>query len=348
LKYARLVLLRALNSSLLAFFARLVVAFSILASASTVALPVRAQDPSAVQESPPEAAPVPRETAAPKVVVYPPDLAREVTGAGASTSANQGGGSVTTTFTGPAPASVHIDFAHPSSPAAAPVGSSPQASTANTSASPPARFSLAAGLGYSFGDTNLGPSGLAGLAGLGSLGGASGGRAPFGTAALEFALSERFRFVLGVLGSYNRNLTAEPEIPGAGEKQWFFGASLGVRGILNPRGIDEVSPILAFGGYRTEIENRNAGSQTNVNGEMFPMTQDWAQRGIDTRLGLILEHALLPNLFLRFESYFMRLSWSKSNLVQSTEGAAEALTQSRSDLAVQYGFTPVLLLRLAF
>jgi len=145
-------------------------------------------------------------------------------------------------------------------------------------------------------------AGLAGLAGASGLANVPSGRAPFGAAVLEYALSARFRLGLGVYGSLNRNLTSEPKQPGAGEKVWSFGGSLGIRGILNPGGVVEISPILAVGGYRTSAEDRYAGSMSTANGETLLLTQDAAQRGIDTRLGLILEHALLPNLFLRFES----------------------------------------------
>ncbi len=262
-------------------------------------------------------------------------------------SAAQGSGSVTTTFTGAAPASIRVDFAPTTPSSASPAGSSSSAPS-DSSASAFGPFSLAAGLGFAVGDSGTGLAGLAGLAGAGGLGYVPSGRAPFGAAVLEYALSARFRLGLGVHGSYNRNLAAEPEQPGAGEKAWSFGASLGIRGILNPGGVVEISPILAVGGYRTSAEGRYAGSTSTATGETLLLTQDAAQRGIDTRLGLILEHALLPNLFLRFESYFVRLAWTKSNVAQFTEGNSEGLKQSRSDLSVQYGFTPVLLLRLAF
>jgi len=214
--------------------------------------------------------------------------------------------------------------------------------------SAPTRFSLGAGLGFvGYGDTGIGLLGT--LSGFGP----AQSRSPYGSALVEIEAAPLWRVVIGVAGTYNKMLSSDVvstnpnALPALGPtNSWTFSGSVGVRRLLNPGGVVEVSPIVTVGGYRTDVNGIPTARTSSADGTLVVGSQDTTTKGYDARLGLVLERALLSNLFLRFESYFLRVGYGKST---SAEKSAETPQSSkREDLSIGYGFAPSVLLRLSF
>jgi hypothetical protein len=217
--------------------------------------------------------------------------------------------------------------------------------TPQTAPKEPSRFSLGAGLGVNLlGDTyGPAPSAASGLGGLSS----AAARAPFGTSLFEFAASPKWRLVLGVAGSYNRRLSGDQDSGGA-DNAWFVSGSAGFRCVLNPGAVVELSPLVTVGGFRSQVEGVVVGSSIPA-GAVLPVDtlRDSMALGYDVRAVLVLEHALLSNLYLRFETYLLRASYTKSAL-RDTPSPADDKCNCRRDFALAYGLSPVLQLRLTF
>jgi hypothetical protein len=177
-------------------------------------------------------------------------------------------------------------------------------------------------------------------------------RTPYGTALLELAVSPEWRFVLGVTGTYNKQLSGRDDtgtaaLGSSGDKNWSFGGSAGLRRVLNPGGVVEISPLLTFGGYRAVSQGIRVGGKGTADGSIVYTTRDGMTMGYEVRLGLVLEHALLPRLFLRFETYLFHVGYSKIHSTDMTPGERDKL-QRRRDLNIGYGLSPGLQLRLVF
>lgn len=232
-------------------------------------------------------------------------------------------------------------------------------------APPLGRWSLGAGVGFS-GTGDVGLGGLEGLSGFaGSSMGPANSQTPYGTAVAEVALSPVFRLVLGVQGSYAKQLSRErdPEteyIVGRGPEgdfRWSLGGSVGGRAVLNPGGVVEVSPILMLGGFRHVSETTYQSGNVPELSALLYTNRHYSSVGWDARLGLVLEYSLLPNLFLRFETYFVRLGYAKASVENTIPERPTDLDskilfsmtrEGRSDLSLNYGVSPSLQLRMNF
>jgi hypothetical protein len=215
--------------------------------------------------------------------------------------------------------------------------------------SQPARYAIGAGVGFNAVGDAYGPSVGSATAGLGALA-SSQSRTPFGTALLEVAASPKWRVVLGMGGSYNKRMgDAEPQDYNRGaESSWLVSGSVGFRCVLNPGSLVEVSPLLTVGGFRSMINDLPSGSMSPPGGtEPVYTMRDAMTLGYDARLGLVLEHALLSNLYLRFETYFLRASYTKS-AIRDTPSSGIDKCNCRRDVALGYGLSPILQLRLTF
>lgn len=229
---------------------------------------------------------------------------------------------------------------------------------------PLGRWSLGAGVGFSgTGDVGLTNAYRGVLAG--SSVSPANSQTPYGTALAEIALSPVFRLVLGMQGGYSRQLSRErdpkPEsIVGRGpegDSYWTLGGAIGARAVLNPGGIVEISPILMFGGYRSASETTYMSGKVPEFDALLYATRKSSTVGWDARLGLVLEYSLLPNLFLRFETYFVRLGYGKASTEDTIPEPPTDLDskllfsmthEGRSDLALNYGVSPSLQLRMSF
>jgi opacity protein-like surface antigen len=221
--------------------------------------------------------------------------------------------------------------------------------TAAPAASAPSRFSVGAGIGFS-------------SEGLGGLGGVSysspalyAGRAftPVGTALLEAELTQRLRLGVGLSGSYTssreRDGREDARQPRSYPKKVAgAAAAVSLRWIVNPEGVVQVSPLISLGG--------NWATAKGVSSDFVPATDtepayyleaDSDGYGVDARFALVLEHALLPQLYLRFESHFVRLSYSKIEAVTDAESGPRT-KESLSQTSFALGWYPVLQLRLTF
>jgi hypothetical protein len=212
----------------------------------------------------------------------------------------------------------------------------------------PARFSLGAGLGVGLvGEAGLGGLGALGAAGLAGLGAAQG-RTPFGASLIELLLSPQLRLVLGAVGSYNKTTESEDKLElGTANSAWSVGGTFGLRWVLNPGATVEISPLLSLGASKAVAKRQRVGSYANEGGIQEYILQNAKAWGYDARLGLVLEYALLTNLYLRLEGYFARAGYTKT-ATSRFDPRAENTHSQRSDLGLSFGFAPVLQLRLTF
>ncbi len=230
---------------------------------------------------------------------------------------------------------------------------------------PLARWSFGAGVGFVGTGELASPSALRGLTISDGSPAPAGSLTPYGTALVEIALTRVVRLALGLQGSYATQLSRErdpqPEhIIGRGpqgDSQWSLGAGMGVRAVLNPGGVVEISPILMLGGFRAVSESTYMTSVNNALPARFYTNRKAVVTGWDARLGLVLEYALLTNLFLRFETYFARLGYGKSSFEDTTPDPISDVDsrvlfsitrEARSDLSLTYGVSPSVQLRMSF
>jgi hypothetical protein len=208
------------------------------------------------------------------------------------------------------------------------------------SAQPPfARFSLGAGLGLSF---DVGNSGFIGTAGYGSSRAfTSNVVTPTGTALFEVAVTRGVRLMLGMSGSYTKKIDAKSDVPNpAPESTWLLGGGIGVRWVLNPGGVVELSPALLLGVHGGRV-NEDIDSVTDSNGVPYMTRYDEVSLGTDARFGIVLEHALLPNLHVRFEAYFLRAGYDR--FASRTNGVISRNVR----MGLGWGLAPSLMLRLS-
>ncbi|MFT3925773.1 MAG: hypothetical protein QM778_24740 [Myxococcales bacterium] len=213
---------------------------------------------------------------------------------------------------------------------------------------PLARFSVGAGVGFGgLGEVYNATSGRY-----------AGSRTPIGSSLFEVAASPRWRVVLGIAGTYDKRLTESNNSPNTvtvdggvvrdgPESTWMLSGSAGVRCVLNPGGVVEVSPLLTLGAHKTMSKGIPSTTYSSAGQASEPTTVDAVSKGYDARLGLVLEHALLPNLYLRFETYFARASYLRTASRQNGSSAPENCN-CRRDLSVGYGLSPFLQVRLTF
>lgn len=201
---------------------------------------------------------------------------------------------------------------------------------------PPARFSLGAGLGYSI---DVGAVG--GLGGLGGLGTRSGAVTPTGIALFEVAVTHGVRLMLGASGSYSKRLRVPTDEPDTSPRaSWVLGGGVGVRWVLNPGGRVEFSPALLLGIHGGRIKGIT-GTVQESNGISYMTKSEEGTLGYDARLGVVLEYALLANLHLRFEAYFLRAG------IERTARRTNGLTTRNERLGLNWGLAPSLILRMA-
>jgi hypothetical protein len=197
----------------------------------------------------------------------------------------------------------------------------------------PARFSVGAGVGIYY---DMGGSGLNGLAALGANLSVSS-VTPFGTALFEWAAARTLRLMIGASGSYVKQLRLKgEERTGAPISYWTAGVGIGLRWVSNPGQVVEFSPAFLLGvhgGKSNDLVASSDGSQPHI---------DKASVGVDGRLGFVLEHALLPQLFLRFETYLLRggVNWSASR--------DDIGRQRRAQAELGWGVSPMLQVRMTF
>ncbi len=207
------------------------------------------------------------------------------------------------------------------------------------------RFSLGAGLGYTFfngAGVGVGVGG-AGLSDLGS-------RAPYATGLVEMRVHPRWRLGAGLNGAYTHSgARSGTGFGGADQPAQSYGvggASLSARYIINPGAVVEVSPLLALGVHAGRAKGQPAGSTMNAEGGYEPITQDTREAGVDARLGLVVEHRLLPQLWLRMESSFVSANYSQARATFRAQNQTTKSDFNQTSLAA--GFSPALQLRMTF
>lgn len=166
-------------------------------------------------------------------------------------------------------------------------------------------------------------------------------RSPTGIALFEVAASRRVRLMLGVSGSYTKRLRVRSdEEDRSPRSNWLIGGGLGVRWIANPGGPVEIAPALLLGihGGRTKDI---PGTLHESNGVEYDTLGDDASLGADARLGVVTEYALLPNLHLRFEAYFLRAGFERSAVRRN------GLTTRTAHMGLNWGIAPSLILRMS-
>ncbi|MDB4975699.1 MAG: hypothetical protein JWN48_4040 [Myxococcaceae bacterium] len=220
------------------------------------------------------------------------------------------------------------------------------------------RFSLGAGLGFASDGLGLG-GGLGGSLGYGSSYGLTSitGTTPFGTSLLELALSRRLRLFAGISGQYGKPLHPSRGSTGSSVstasifaddgKRWAVGGALGLRWVLNPGGVVEISPALQVGIHGAAVDHVASNVKTDGDGVVQADRSELKSRGVDGRVGLVLERVLLANLFLRFEAYFARAGYDHhESHTQLALGGREHAKQDA--VGATFGFAPSLQLRLVF
>jgi hypothetical protein len=304
--------------------------------------------------TPPEATDPSTQGPAPATPSSPPPPALEVAPAAAApapaaaqpqstTVVAPSGGLEITISAAAAPATPGVELKVLPSGTPPPVGAS--APDAVAASEPPARYSVGAGIGFvGYGDVQSGAASLGAYYG-GALP-AAVSRAPIGTTLLEYAVSSTWRLTAGINGSYQRMVSGEHRVQNYPEKAWSVGGTVGVRRVLNPGGVVEVSPILVLGAYRAKMHGVTAHG-TDVDGLPIEFAREDRQRGLDGRLGLVLEHGLLANLYLRMDVYFLRVGYSKNEVASIVPDGADRVDQ-RKDVSLGYGLSPSLSLRLTF
>lgn len=216
------------------------------------------------------------------------------------------------------------------------------AAPARASAQQTGRFSVGAGLGFYYDGGGVG--GLSGLAGIGTLSSESAAVTPFGTALFEWAATRSLRLMVGASGSYAKQLRIKgEERSSAAMSRWSAGLGVGLRWVLNPGQVVEFSPALLLGvhgGKSLDALQSVAGSEP-----VFGQTEiqvDSSSFGADARLGFVLEHALLPQLSLRFECYLVRGGF---DIHARRTDVAGRTRQGQAGLG--WGLAPMLQLRLS-
>jgi Outer membrane protein beta-barrel domain len=207
------------------------------------------------------------------------------------------------------------------------------------------RVSIGAGIGFSGGA----------LGGLGALGALSTQPVtPVGTALIELRASEHLRIVFSASGSYRRGkslMFTEAPLPlegdaGAVERTptrsslWSYGARTGLRWVVNPGGVVEVSPLLTLGYSRYRSKDQLSDSEPRG---------DRSQRSsvFDAQLGLVFERRLMEQLYLRLASSVLQLSRSHTRSDSHTDGGLSTLRDDEST-SVGLAFSPSIELRLTF
>jgi hypothetical protein len=199
------------------------------------------------------------------------------------------------------------------------------------------RFSLGAGFGFS---VDAGGTGLGSLGAIGN-GSTTAAVTPTGSALFELAATRSVRLMLGASGNYSKRVHAKSDVPDTSpESRWILGGGVGVRWVLNPGGVVELSPALLLGMHGGRV-NQYVGSVRETNGISYMTRYDEVSLGVDGRLGIVLERALLPNLHLRFEAYFLRGGYDR--FASRTNGVITR--HARAGLG--WGLAPSLVLRLS-
>jgi hypothetical protein len=211
------------------------------------------------------------------------------------------------------------------------------------------RFPVGAGVGFA--NDGLGGSGLISYGGSTSSGNWLRGSTPLGSALVEVALSERLRLGLGVSGSYSKSELDDERDQASPRyyprKMGFVGAALSLRWVLNPKDALQVSPLVALGGQYSMAKGLQSTYVPSTDTEESSyLSADGHGHGVDARLGLVFEYALLPQLFLRLESHFLRVGYEKTDAV--TKVAGERQHERANSTSLAFGWLPILQLRFAF
>jgi hypothetical protein len=212
----------------------------------------------------------------------------------------------------------------------------------------PARWSFGAGvglLGYNLGSV-VGP-GAAGA--LGSLSGTT----LLGVGLLERTLTPSLRLGLAASGGYSRRNTDSHDFDATPEgqlSQGFYGGLLSLRWVLNPGDLVEVSTLVGLGGHGLRANSDTHSRTTAADGSATEARSkvDSKNRGIDGRLGLVVEYRLLERLYLRLETHFASVGadhTSSSSHETSADGVRQSGGQTSDTLFLNFGFQPFLQLR---
>jgi len=209
------------------------------------------------------------------------------------------------------------------------------------------RFSVGAGVGYTiYGDRGLGPIFVGQGAGL-SLATAN---SPYATGLVEVRLNPRVRLGVGLSGSYVHAGARKGSALGGMDtpsQDWGGGgASVSARYVVNPDSVVEVSPLFALGVHAGGTKGQLAGSVVNESGGYDSVVLSSQDMGVDARFGLVLEHRLLPQLWLRMESSFASASYNSVRATYRSKGSTTK--DSFSQAGVAAGFSPALQLRMTF
>lgn len=166
------------------------------------------------------------------------------------------------------------------------------------------------------------------------------------TVLVERRLSERLFLTFQVEGSYGWN--ESPASPGLFTRQAGLDAALGVRGVLNPRGLIEVSWFANAGAtYRSSETHTAVAVWDPTTGASQQEARAILGRGVGVGAvaGLVLERELVDGLALRLSSSIVGLSYGLGSATTSTPDGSTV--EDRRGLDVGLSFSPTLQLRFA-
>lgn len=205
----------------------------------------------------------------------------------------------------------------------------------------PARVSVGAGIGFrGFGSSPLflapygGPAAYS-LSGVG---------------LVELVQDERVRWTLAVHGSFFKQFEEAEENtgyvgPNTGTAS-AVGGWLGVRRVINPGAVVEVSPMVTIGAGAHFLADRFVGGISDPDGNFTPSLEDSSGYSVRADLAFVFEHQLAQGLWLRFENHVAGLGFTRS-LTETATG--EDVTRRRQkSVTAGVGWSPILQLRMGF
>jgi len=206
----------------------------------------------------------------------------------------------------------------------------------------PARFSVGTGLGFPAVEPTLSRFWSLDLAGAFAV--------PRGVALVEFAQTERLRWLVAASADYSS--WEDPRYPQWGSLEDFkfrthtrtgFAANLGLRYVLNPQGRVTISPTFVVGGT-LRLEDATLRGE-NEEAEAVTTVEKETSRAIEAVAGLTLEYELLKGLLLRFEQQLLKCGhiWHYGDA--TTDGVTERYPTSKN-LSATMTWQPSMHLRL--
>lgn len=199
----------------------------------------------------------------------------------------------------------------------------------------PKRWNVGAGAGVAYGGLGLGQASTVVIP------------QPRLTVLAERRLSERLFLTFQVDGSYGWD--ESPTRPGLFTRQANLDGALGVRGVLNPRGVIEVSWFTSAGATYRSSETHTAvvvWNPTTGSSQEEARVLHGRGFGVGAVVGLVLERELVDGLALRLSSSVVGLHYGLASATTSTPDGST--NEDRRGLDFGLSLNPSLQLRFAF